>query len=336
MCFMVLIYWGESLLLQSIIQDLKQGSMKKVIIVLMTVLSAVSSYGIDKKIEKFVGKYDVAYEAKNLPQDSPEEFWKVAMENNKRFSKFEKNIKKGRGAEKQALREWNELPRLYPQYDESISPSWQPYCDSLLNVMGISGLDLGCNLYVIDTNAVDLYTMLTENGFAICMTEGLISMKGVDDDVVMGFVAHEFVHGAYRHYLQKLYDDARKSRKNNIIMGMVAVGTIGAIVAIDAALPDDGRGDIYYFEENNTTINNPAPEPLKYAFLFSKDQVMEADLVAFRFMENMGCQNAYLNGLKILSPVYETRYSGVEEVLPITQRINFIKYMEEYPGLGLE
>lgn len=309
--------------------------MKKVLFVLLAIAASFPSYGWDKKILDFVGKYDVAYEAKNLPQDSPEEFWKTAIDCNKRFAKFQKDIKKNRGAEKEALKKWKELPRLYPSYDESIMHSRQAYCDSLLNSMGIPGLGLDCNLYIIDTDAPDLYTMLTDNGFAICMTKGLLAMKGVDDDVTMGFVAHEFVHGAYRHYLQKLYDDARKKRKDNALGVLAVVGTIGAVSAIEAALPPD-NGDVYYYEENNITINNPTSEPLKYAFRFSKNQVLEADLVAFRFLENMGCADAYLRGLKILSPVYESQPSGGEETVPIMSRINFIEYMEEYPGLGLK
>lgn len=311
--------------------------MKKVVIVLLAMAAWMSSYALDKKIVGFVGKYDVSYEAKNVPPASPGEFWKVAMDGNKRFAKFQKNIEKNRGAEKEAIKKWKELPRLYPQYDGSIMQSCQAYCDSLLDYMGITGLGLDCGLYVIDSDAPDVYTMLTDNGFAICMTRGLLAMKGVDDNVAMGFVAHEFVHGAYCHYLQKLYDDARQKRKDNILGAMVAVGVIGAVTAVEATLPPDNRvGDDYYYEENNITVNNPAPEPLKYAFRFSKDQMLEADLVAFRFLENMGCPDAYLNGLKILSTVNGMREPCGEDEVSITSRINFIGYMEENPGLGLK
>lgn len=144
--------------------------MKRIMLLLAVVVMYVSMYAIDKRAEKFVGKYDVAYEAKNLLENSPEEFWRVAIDNNKRFAKFEKAIKKDGGAQKEAKEKWQELPRLYPQYDESIVESKQAYCDSLLQAMGISGLRLDCNLYVIDTDAIDLYTMLTDNGFAICLT----------------------------------------------------------------------------------------------------------------------------------------------------------------------
>lgn len=319
-----------------VVEFLMSLLMKRIMLLLAVVVMYVSMYAIDKRAEKFVGKYDVAYEAKNLFENSPEEFWRVAIDNNKRFAKFEKAIKKDGGAQKEAKEKWQELPRLYPQYDESIVESKQAYCDSLLQAMGISGLRLDCNLYVIDTDAIDLYTMLTDNGFAICLTEGLLSMKGINNDIVMGFVAHEFVHGAYRHYLQKLFEDAKKSRRDNLVAAMVVVGTVGAAVAADALLPEaNDNGNIYYFEgDKNITINNPEPTPMKYAFAFSPDQVLEADLVAFRFLENMGCSGAYLDGLKILSPVYNAYASS--EVVPITKRINFITYMEKYPGLGLD
>lgn len=108
--------------------------MKRIMLLLAVVVMYVSMYAIDKRAEKFVGKYDVAYEAKNLLENSPEEFWRVAIDNNKRFAKFEKAIKKDGGAQKEAKEKWQELPRLYPQYDESIVESKQAYCDSLLHL----------------------------------------------------------------------------------------------------------------------------------------------------------------------------------------------------------
>lgn len=313
--------------------------MRQRILLAVVLMTALSTFGLDKKIEKFVGKYDVAYAAKNLPPHSPEKFWETAIEDNALLSKFNKNIEKGRGAEKEAWKKWKEIPRLYPQYDKSICRESQSYCDSILDVAGMNGLDIGCRLFVIDTDAVDLYTMLTDKGFAICMTKGLLSMEGVDDSVVMGFVAHEFVHGAYRHYLQKLYDDARKKRKDRLVGAMVGVGILATAVAVDALLPPDPYypdGNIYYFEGDNTTINNYNQGPLKYAFRFSENQVLQADLVAFRFMENMGCAGAYLDGLKILSPVYDSRPKDTDNTVPMSRRINFIEYMTEYPGIGLD
>ena len=311
--------------------------MKKIMIALFCVFIAMNSYGMDKKIVGFVGKYDVSNEAKNVPEASPTEFWRAAIDGNERFSKFQRNMEKNRGAEKEALKKWKELPRFYPQYNGAVMQSRQAYCDSLLNVMGIGGLGLDCGLYVIDLDVPDVYTMLTDDGFAICVTKGLLSMKGVDDQVAMGFVAHEFVHGAYRHYLQKLYDDARARRKGNLLGVMVAVGTIGAVSAAEAVLPSDGRvGDTCCYVNSDTSAGDTPSVPLKHVFGFSKDQVLEADLVAFRFLENMGCEEAYLRGLKILSPVYESRTTEDGDVAPIMTRINFIEYMERYPGLGLK
>lgn len=95
--------------------------MKKIVIALFCVFIAMNSYGMDKKIVGFVGKYDVSNEAKNVPEASPAEFWRAAIDGNERFSKFQRNMEKNRGAEKEALKKWKELPRFYPQY-EILSP----------------------------------------------------------------------------------------------------------------------------------------------------------------------------------------------------------------------
>ena len=287
---------------------------------------------------KFIGKYDVASEAKELPADSPEEFWKTAIRYNYSFGKFRKDIKKGRGAEKEALHRLAELPKLYPGFDMAILQDWQPYCDSLLNVMGITEVTTECRLYVMNTPLPDVYTMLTDNGFAICLTEGLLDMKGMNDRTVIGFVAHEFVHGVYKQHLQKFYQEAKKKRKDRLLEGMLFVGTVAAVTAVELTTPSPAHnGDTYYYEDNSevTIINNP-PAPMKYNFLFTEDQVLEVDLVAYRFMENLGCRNDYLDGLKILSPVYTERYAGSDIQPSITTRINFIEYLKQHPGLGLD
>jgi len=116
---------------------------------------------------------------------------------------------------------------------------------------------------------------------------------------------------------------------------MAIVGTI-AVITIYHLLPDSDYDGVYYEKNNNVTvINNPVP--MKYTFEFSKNQILEADLVAFRFMENLGCHEEYLNGLKILRPVYTERYAQ-DPIDPsiTTSHINFIEFMQEYPGLGLE
>ena len=41
--------------------------MKRIMLLLAVVVMYVSMYAIDKRAEKFVGKYDVAYEAKESP-----------------------------------------------------------------------------------------------------------------------------------------------------------------------------------------------------------------------------------------------------------------------------
>lgn len=190
--------------------------------ILIIVPLSVFSADIEKEYKKLIGKYDVAGEAKAIRKISPYEFWNTALENDERLLKFHKDMEKKRGAEKEAVKKLNDLPRFYPQYDESIVLELQGFCDSMLIDMGIADVGIDCSLHIIYSNEVNAFTVLKEKGFAMCLTTALIDKKGITYDILMGYVAHEFVHGILSHHLRSFYAEAKEKRKNKLLGGIAA------------------------------------------------------------------------------------------------------------------
>ena len=73
---------------------------------------------------------------------------------------------------------------------------------------------------------------------------------------------------------------------------------------------------------------------LKYSLKYSREQEIEADLFAYRFLENLGCAEEFINGLRILGTQYNTLYSEFSDHPTINKRINFLKFVQAHPELG--
>ena len=295
----------------------------------------VSAVNPEKEYKKLISKLDVAEEAKSLKDSHPSEFWKAAINNNEVFSKFKKDIKKGKGAEKEVLQKMADIPRFYPQYDGAIIESMQGFCDSLLIDMGIADLNLNCSLHIVNTHEVNAFTALTEEGFVMCVTSGLLDQKGLNYYILMGYVAHEFTHGVPMHHIRGLYAEAKERRKNELIGGISAGlnGFAAGMEAYNAAygVPTSGTNYGAIIANIDTEIKLST---LKYSFKFSREQEYEADLMAFRFLQNLGYGNEFINGLRVLGTEYDHLYNEYSDHPTISSRIAFLNYVQEHPELG--
>lgn len=291
---------------------------------------------VEKQYKKLIAKYDVADEAKTVAEDSCAAFWAAALENNELFRKFTTDMQKNGGAEKEAMRKTSQVPRFYPQFDESIIEEMQGQCDTILIDMGIANLGLNCSLHIIYSDDVNAYTVLTEDGFAMCVSTALINKKGMNYNILKGYVAHEFVHGALLHHMRSYYAEAKERRKNEIIGG-IALGLNAVAEAVETynatvyGIPTSGVNH----EAEIVKINNKIKiSTLKYTFKYCREQEIEADLLAYRFLENQGCAEEFINGLRILGTQYDDYFSEYSDHPTTTTRINFLKYVQEHPELG--
>lgn len=117
----------------------------------------------------------------------------------------------------------------------------------------------------------------------------------------MGYVAHEFAHGAFLHHIRGFYAEAKERRKNKLLGGITAgLNTIAAGAnAYMAAVTGNECDNTPYIESNEKIENEIEISTLKYSFKYSREQEIEADLFAYRFLENLGCAEEFINGLRI-------------------------------------
>lgn len=322
--------------------------MKKLILILSVILLSVApaiSANTEKEYKRIIEKHDISDQTRLLDLGDNATFWATMIESSTDLQKFNRDLQKNRGAEKEALANTAALPRFAPQFDESVVSGLQWYCDSLLNDMGLADTGVDFSLHVVNSDICDVFTARTETGFAICITSALLGRRGVTDDIVKGYVACEFAHGALRHHERSFYDAAKSRRRNDILAALViGVTATNAAITLSSA-PEEYSlmydNDIYAMMQRHKIIdelrrlNRDKQMPLNsYAFNYSRAYMYEADLAAYRFMAYIGCGDAYLDGLRILGTNYDILYQAFSEKPNIPARIDFLKYVINNPTLG--
>ncbi|MBR5118208.1 MAG: M48 family metalloprotease [Muribaculaceae bacterium] len=310
--------------------------MKHVLAILTVLFFSLTSFSgtSDNEYKKIAEHHDVPQEAKVGNSNYPAEYWRVLLKYNNQLHKFVSDMQKNRGAEKEALSKIADVPRFYARYNASVLENMQGYCDTLLMEMGISELDINCSLHIVQYDEVNAYCVLTEDGFAMCVTTGLLKRKGFTRDLLIGVVSHEFAHGIYHHALQQAYAEAKKNRQYNIFK----IITIGMDVATSAA-------NLYFASKGAPAVENPGVDldamdnDIKkktelYSIAYSREQEYEADIVAYRFLQWIGKEDVYTELLRFLSSEYDLLYTEYSDHPTINSRLGLIKYLGSHPEIS--
>lgn len=310
--------------------------MKYILIILSLILSLVS-YAKDNKKDfiKLIKKHDVPLKARELSSyASSDEFWRMVLDDNPIITNLAKDISKGKGAEKDALTEINRMKLFDYRFDVNIIPELEGFCDTLMMNIGFpSGL---CELNVISDPSPNAFTTLTENGFAICLNLGLLERLDYDYFRIMAVTAHEFAHGAFFHHLRTEYEVAKKKRKDKVVggiaMGMTAISA-GADAYTSAVIGTEYDPN-KYSEQIKKISREMKLSPIKFRYKYNREEELEADLVALRFMEHLGQGKKYQEALQMISSSRDYFWYEDEEFKdhPSTiYRLEFLDFVSKNP-----
>lgn len=271
-----------------------------IIIMCLAFVSSINAKNYDKEFIKLIEKHDVPALARNLSKDkSTNDFWDAVLEDNPILLKLHKDISKGKGAEKEALRSISRMKMLDPSLRVDILDEFRGYCDTLAMDMGIPTKI--CKINVIFDNSVNAFTALTKDGFGIYLNSGLLKALDYDYYRILGIATHEFVHGAFLHHLRTEYEVAKKERKDKVLAG-VATGlnaiAAGADAYTSATLGTESNMDSY-LENIDRLKSDMAVSSLKFRYKYNRSEEIEADLIAFRFLEWLGLEDKYIEALQI-------------------------------------
>lgn len=312
--------------------------MKKLILIYLfffpLFVSAKNNY------EKFIEKHDVTWELKNLSSEFIESFWTEHATKNPAFQKFFKDIKKGKGAEKEAFVNFNSIPK----FDIKTNPLVLDSCETLIRSLKKAvGYLNGLQICIIDDDSFNAFTTLSEEGHVIGINSGLLSRQDMTDKMVIGVLAHEYVHAVMMHILQSEYSKAKRKRRNDLLGG-IAQGLNAISAGIDSytAAVTGSKVDISSQLKEIDRIEESKKQDLyKYKYAFNREEELEADLIAYRFMEwsGYGGEN-YIEALRLIKSIekasgLERRSTEIDDDHPLTsERIMFLEFVKAHPELG--
>lgn len=144
---------------------------------------------LDNDFKKIIEKYDVAEECRRKKYNSGAECISDFLKHNQAYQKFNEDMQKNRGAEKEADRNFRLLPSFYPEYDESVITELQPMCGSILLKMDLKNVDPNISLHVLCYEEINAFCAKKDNSFGLGLYAGLLCTKGMDVEIIMAAVA---------------------------------------------------------------------------------------------------------------------------------------------------
>lgn len=305
---------------------------------------------LDREFRRNIEMYDVPKQLRHLNSSAAVDFWETLVRFNMKLYQLNSDIAKGNGAEKEAVAK-TEAHLFHPQYTWWVDDAAQNYCDSLFNVFGLAKMAPHSSIHLTRMDDVSSFVALKENGFAICLSYGMLNAKGFNGSMLAGVIAHEYAHGLLRHMLSVEYDKAKRKRTEAVLKGFAAtlgVAAVGLAAYNNAQSRASGAANISntnIIVDNSVNVNDNiivdgngwrVEDLFWYGVSFKKEQILEADLIAFRFLEYMGYGGgSYLELLK-LNEANETnvKLSLRGNDYPTAQyRIKFLEYVMAHPEI---
>lgn len=192
-----------------------------------------------------------------------------------------------------------------------------------------------------DAYNIRLHIAYGETPNAFCTPRGdiyiytsLLNCINYDRNMLYGICAHEVAHYYLRHSERQIWADEKRAKKNRIMAG-IAIG-LNAVADVANAYTAGYTGNTYesHFAETCQNILYSAQHDNQmYHFKYSREEEIEADIIAHRFMEFVGIDPSYYaKALNSLGTDNDAYYSNWSDHPTIGYRVSLLNYLtSKYP-----
>lgn len=301
--------------------------MRKILLLCFALLVSYNVSSRNKQFYKLILKYDIKQYLDSTTKSCAPCFWEKVWSNNIRFTKFMKAVKKETPAIKKAIQglaEARKANACFSSRFEIISTHKDSLLMPLYNALGAADVTNYIKLLLV--RGEDMNAFSTPDG-EIYIYTGLLR-DGIGFVEVLGACAHEMAHYLLQHAYVHAYTVAKRQNRNEII------GSIAAGVSIAAAGYAEANGVQQDWNTVNNNVNNIFISALvdtnKFGYKYSREQELEADIIAFRFLEAMGYDGGrYIHLLDVLAKNSPSLVTSDTDDHPSTSfRIELLRYMQ--------
>lgn len=295
------------------------------ILLVLLVTSVINMYAYVFVEKNFIQQHDIDNETKALKSDNPSDFWESMVSNNMTFQKFQNDCHKNKKVEK-SIQKWKSR---WPKFDVSNSTmvlrNRQDLCNRILSQVGLNDSTSFC---IVNDTCFNSFSIFAPEGYAIALSAGLVDAPGMTNEMLVGLVAHEYAHICLNHTLQNSI--LRKKVEGN---SFIAPGVLGGFLAGVVGGAIEGAA-----WANAMNIGIPKGVDVNdYNVDYYREMVLEADLIAYRFMEWSGIGGEhYIKLLRLIGANDPDGYLGDENSYYTChqERIKFINYVKNHPEIG--
>lgn len=278
--------------------------------------------GNNKYLNRILKKYDLP--ASVSDSDNPEQFWDKTWRANEELIDYFKAAQKGTKVYKESsdLLHWS-YNYSYEYYDNlRLYEDLEELCQRLLDDLGISGIRSDIRIQIVLDDEVNAFCIPDGR---IYINTGLLEQEWLTYNGLLGIVAHETAHILLQHSPVSIYTEQKRLKTNKTLTTLANIAEIGSATL-------SGTTDPYVW--NQIAQNTIARQRMlifdanSFHYKYSREQEIEADLVAFRFLEflHKGYGDYFIDVLKNLDD--ETQlFSSYDSDHPTTWfRISVIQY----------
>lgn len=274
----------------------------------------------ETEFDKLIEKHDFISILDTTRKGDAAYFWRSVIANNEDYNKFNKSLAKNKAAARNVISEIDEMPHpsyLYSQLiDNEIQEEYKGfiYGDSLAK---------NARIFILNTDKINAFA---DPRGEICVYTGLINFYPKDKDTkILGVLAHEMSHFALQHMAIRMWKERRNKTLAGVILGLeIAADGAAAVIAASGGTETSTMTQEEIEEKTNKYLDDV--EQIKYKH--SREQEIEADLIAVRLLEWLGYDPwLYVEGLNDLMVIGDTP-GGYTSSHPKTRyRIAFLTYL---------
>lgn len=316
---------NKSIVFDYISQMNKMKRLTILLLVFWTVTICVSAQ--NKKFDKLINEFDVIEYVEHLEKNRPDLFWGAVWRNNEKLNKLYDAITKKKSTALDAQKDLYEAALFSAEHYNNLplDTEFQYIADTLLNIVGIKAVFPDTKAYVIYDDRLNACSCPDGR---IYLNSGLVMYDSISIKGLLGICAHETAHFLLQHSLEGAYAFRKKEKKNKIIAGVVSAvdAAANAYAQANGAVGDESWDNVNERIESN--IIWAGNNSLKYRYKYSREQEIEADIIAYRFLEYMGLGGEhYINALKAIGYESDAYYDDTSDHPTTEFRVELLEYL---------
>lgn len=285
----------------------------------------------NKKFDKIIQEYDVKPYIQNLKKGDAKAFWTAIYSNDKELNNLVEALQKKKSTAVETVNKVNtEVAPTEAKLNQSVhnDGNWNILADSITKFLGIKSVFPDFKIHFTREDFIN--ACATPNG-NVYITDSLILAPSTNISSLVGIAAHEATHFLLQHSRVRMYKAQKEYNRNKTIAGIAAGVSIlsnGYAQANGAATNDSWET----IEKNNSDLFEEADynANVKYRFKYERDQELQSDIVAYRFLQFMGYNaDDYIKELEYIGKDDNSVESKDDDTHPtIKFRVDFLNYLK--------